>query len=118
MSVNTATIKGNSTILWGASGGTTIAGIIVSVRDQLTGEMVEIPDEVGFTTTVVFFNDKHECEVQLIVSSSVPTLARGDSVTIAGISGCLVTETEVNWEQKGARKLTVKATKWVGMTTT
>ena len=117
MSANTATIKGNSTILWGAAGGTTIAGIIVSVRDQFTGEMVEIPDEVGFTTTVVFFNDKHELEVQLIVSTAVPTLKRGDLVTIAGITNCLVTETEVNWEQKNARKLTVKATNWTGLTT-
>jgi DNA/RNA endonuclease YhcR with UshA esterase domain len=114
---NQATIKGDSTVLWGTAGGTTISGIIVSVRDQLTGEMVEIPDEVGFTVTVVFFNDRDECEVQLIVKTSVPDLKRGDAVTIAGIDNCLVTEREVNWEQKGARKLTVKATRWSGMPT-
>lgn len=116
MSAPNPTIKGDSTVLWGTGDGTTIAGIIVSVRDQLTGEMVEISDENGFTVACVFFNDKHECEVELIVQTSYPTLARGDSVTIAGISGCLVIDVEKQWEQKSVRKLRVKATKFSGIT--
>lgn len=112
----TALIKGDNTVLWGARGGTTISGIATSVRDQLTGEMVEIPDDIGFTVAVVFFNDKHECEVELIVQTSYPSMARGDIVTIMGNTNCLVTEVEKVWENKQARKLRVKATAFTAIT--
>ncbi|GEM_PF-1916232 len=111
-----AVIKGDNTILWGARNGTTITGIIVSVRDQITGEMVEIPDDIGFTVSVVFFNDKHECEAELIVQTSYPSIARGDMVTIMGITNVMVTEVEKMWENKQARKLRVKGTAFSAIT--
>jgi len=112
---NVATIKGDNTVLWGTSGGTTLAGIIVRVRNQLTGEMVEVPDENGFTISVVYFNDKNELEVEMIVQTSYPTIARGTVVTIMGLS-CLSGDYEKVWEQKGVRKYTLKATLWSGFT--
>lgn len=105
-------IRGDNTLLWGTSSGTTLAGIIVRVRNQLSGEMVEVPDENGFAAAAIYFNDKNECEVEMIVKSSYPTLVRGDSVTIMGITGCLVDTYEKVWEQKGVRKYNVKATKF------
>jgi predicted transcriptional regulator len=112
---NAATIKGDNTVLWGTASGTTLAGIIVRVRNMLTGEMVEIADEVGFTVAVVYFNDKNECEVEMIVKTSYPTIARGDTVTIMGAT-CLAGDYEKVWEQKGVRKYTLKATRWAGFT--
>lgn len=112
---NNALIKGDTTVLWGTSGGTTVNGIIVSVRDMLTGEMVEVPDENGFTVAAIFFNDKNEGECEIIVQTAYPSLARGDSVTIMGVADYLVTEVEKVWEQKNTRKLRFKATKFSGM---
>jgi hypothetical protein len=113
---NVATIKGDNTVLWGTASATGIAGIVVSARDQLTGEMLEISDEVGFTVALVLFNDRHECEVEVIVKTSYPAIARGDVVTIMGNESCVVLETEKMWEQKQVKKLRVKATQWQGMT--
>ena len=112
---NSPTIKGDNTVLWGTGSGTTLAGIIVRVRNMLTGEMVEIPDENGFTVSVVYFNDKNECEVEMIVKTSYPTIARGDTVTIMGVTA-LANDYEKVWEQKGVRKYTLKATRWAGFT--
>ena len=55
---NTATIKGDSSVLWGTRGQkqTSYSGILTRVRDQRTGEMVEIPDEDGFTVSVVLLS--------------------------------------------------------------
>ena len=113
---NNAVIKGDTTVLWGTAGGTTITGIIVSVRDTLTGEMVEVPDNNGYSVAAVFFNDKNEGEVEIVVQTSAPTLKRGDNTTIMGVSGYLVTEVEKMWEQKNVRKYRFKATKFSGMT--
>ena len=115
-SSNNALIKGDTTVLWGTGGGTTVTGIIVSVRNTHTGEMVEIPDNNGFTVAAVFFNNKDEGEVEIIVQTSDPALERGDNVTILGASGYLVTEVEKMWEQKNVRKFRFKATKFSGLT--
>lgn len=115
---NTATIKGDNTVLWGVRGqaGSMVTGILQRVRDQLTGEMVEVPDEDGFTVAVVLFNHKNECEVEVLVKTSFPTFARGDIITIAGHSNCIVLEMEKTWEGKGVAKYSVKATAWAGIT--
>ncbi len=114
-----ATIKGDSSVLWGVRGkvGSTVTGILQSVRDQLTGEMVEIPDDVGFTVAVVLFNDKHECEATVLVQTAFPVFARGDVVSIAGNTAVIVTDMEKNWENKGVAKYTIKGTQWSGIPT-
>ncbi len=111
---NNPTIKGDTTVLWGTGGGTEISGIIVSVRNQRTSEMVEVADNDGFTVSAIFFNQKNECEVEIIVQTAYPDLENGDDVTIMGVE-CIVLNSEKMWEQKGVRKLRVKATKWDGM---
>ena len=101
--------------MWGTSGGTTLAGIIVSVKNQLTGEMVEVPDNNGFAAAIVYFNDKNECEVAMIIQAAAPTLTRGEFVTIMGITNCQVQDCTLEWEQKGVRKYNVKACAYVGI---
>ncbi len=106
-------IKGDNTVLWG-TGGTYSTAIVVSARDHLTGEIVEVSDNNGFASSVVLFNDKNECEVQIIVQTAAPSIARGDAVTVCGHAGCVATDTELMWEQKGVRKYTLRATKFAG----
>jgi len=112
---NNAVIKGDNTVLWGTASGTTLAGIIVRVRNQLTGEMVEVPDENGFAVAVIFFNDKNECEVEMIIQTSAPSIPRGTVCTIMGIENCISNDYEQVWEQKGVRKYTLKATAYAGI---
>jgi hypothetical protein len=108
-------IKGDNTVLWGTGSGTTLAGIIVRVRNMLTGEMEKVTDENGFTIAKIYFDDQNQCEVEMIVRTSYPTLARGDAVTIMGNATCLVDEYEKVWEQKAVRKYTLKATAYAGI---
>jgi len=116
--LNTATIKGDTTVIWGTGGVTvtTVTGYLVSVRDGLTGEMVEVADNNGFTVAVVLFNAKDECELQLIVQTSFPSLTRGTVITVGSLTNVVVLEVEKMWEQKGVAKYTVKGTAWSGMT--
>src|SRR5688500_18778027 len=111
---NAPTIKGNNTIIWGTEGQYT--GLVVRARNRLTGEMDKVADNVGFTVSAIYFDDQRQCEVEIIVQTAAPTLARGDEVTICGVADCLVDETEQNWENKGTSKFTVQATRFLGMT--
>src|SRR4051812_17700426 len=114
---NTATIRGDTSVLWGVRGkaGSSVAGILQSVRNQLTGEMVEIPDEDGFTISAVFFNHKNELECSVLVKTSFPVFARGDVVEIGGVTNAMVNDFEKNWENKGVAKYTLKATAFSGI---
>jgi hypothetical protein len=56
---NNPIIVGDNTVLWGSASGTTVEGIIVRARNMLTGEMVEVSDENGFTVANVYFNDRN-----------------------------------------------------------
>ncbi len=51
-------------------------------------------DNNGFTVANIYFNDRNECEVEMIVQTSYPSLAAGDFVTIMGITGCQVQDYE------------------------
>jgi hypothetical protein len=115
--LNSPTIKGDTTVIWGTGGVTvtTVTGYLTSVRDGLTGEMVEVADNNGFTVAVVLFNHKDECELQLIVQTSFPTLTRGTVITVGSLTNVVVTDVEKMWEQKGVAKYTVKGTAWSGM---
>lgn len=116
---NTATIKGDTSVVWGVRGkaGDSIAGILQSVRNQLTGEMVEIADEDGFTVAKIFFNHKNELEVTVLVKTSFPVFARGDTVSIGGVTNAMVDDFEKQWENKGVAKYTLKATAYSGIPT-
>lgn len=105
------TIKGDNTVLFGANGVYSGAGIITRGSKKTGGSVLEVKDENSFTVTKIYFDDKNECEFEMIVKTAAPDLARGDFITICGVAACLVDETEEMWEQGGVRKFRVKATK-------
>jgi hypothetical protein len=117
LGTNSATIKGDTSVLWGTGGltQTSYSGILTAVRDQRTGEMVEVSDVNGFTTSVVFFNHRHECEIHVVVQTAFPTWDRGSVITINGIATCIVTNFEKMWENKKVAEYSVKATAWDGI---
>ena len=103
-------IRGDNTIQWGSNG--VYTGYVVSARDQATGEMVEIPDNVGEPVALVIFNTKFECEIEVIVQTTTVRPNRGDLVTLFGRTNTIITETEKIWAQKDTQKLRIRATKF------
>ena len=111
-------IRGDNTILWGASGvfSGTGAGIVTSGNKKIVGEKTEIKDVNGFTVAVVYFDDKKNVSFEMYVKTAAPTLARGDGVTICGVAYALVDDFEEVWANTDARKLIVNATQYVSIT--
>lgn len=69
-------------------------------------------DNDGFTVTVIYFDDRGECSFEMIVQSSAPSLSRGDAITVAGLTNCLVEDTEEIWAEQNVRKFAVTACKY------
>lgn len=115
--MTTALVRGRAAI-WGivTSGGDTYAaGIITNQEKVITGEEEFIYDNEGFTITEVFFDDRDECDINIICESGTSEPARGDDIQIVGID-CIVQSATVKWEQKGWKLLNVKAKKFANLT--
>lgn len=113
---NTPTIKGNNKVLWGTNGLYGEGVITESGSTRLTGDKVEIEDNDGSAVAVIYFNDKHECSFTMVIQTAAPELARGDAITIGGVTDALVDDVETVWERRDVRKLRVNATKYSGIT--
>ena len=104
-------IKGNQSLEWGtAEGGGT--GFVQSAKAKLGGEKLELKDEAGETVAVVYFDEKNECEFEALAQSGVTLPGRGDTISIGGVSNCLVDEVEEMWDNKNVKKFSVRATKY------
>jgi len=104
-------IKGNNTIIWGSGDGASV-GKVQSATKKLGGDKVELLDENGEVFSVIYFNDKNECEFEAIMLSSVTPPVRGDSITIGGLAGCLVDDVELKWVNNNAQMISIRATKY------
>jgi len=111
-----ALIKGRQAI-WGLTpeaGDTFAAGIIVNQTKDINGDTDFILDGQGFVIAEVFFNDKNECDINIICESETAEPERGDDMQIVGID-CIAQTCQVKWDQKGWKMLNVKATKFVNL---
>lgn len=110
---NNFVVKGTAgaNIDWGTD---TVAytgiGIIISATQKLTGKTLELADRQGNTNIVIFFDDKKEYSIDVIVDTSITPPVRGDAVTIAGRSGILVHDVEKKWENEKECMLTITGT--------
>ena len=106
-----AVIKGNNTITWGAGDAASI-GKIQSATKKTGGDKVELLDENGEVFTVVYFNEKNECQFEAIFLSTVTLPVIGAEITIGGVEDCLVDSIEEKWDNKNAKMFTITATKY------
>ncbi len=118
-----ATIKGDNTVIWGTGGSglasgssPTVTGILQSVRNQLTGEEVEIDDVNGFASSIVLFNHKNECDFTCVVQTSAPSFVRGSVLTVGGTANVIVKDFEQMWDNKGVAKYTIRGVAYAGIT--
>lgn len=103
-------IKGNITITWGTgdAGG---EGKVQSASKKTGSEKIELKDENGETFSVIYFDEKKQCEFTAIVlTGTLPAI--GDTITIGGTTNCLVDEVDENWANNNAKMMTVRATKY------
>ncbi len=107
-----ATLVGDNTVLWGADGLYGTGQIIRDMSVRTTGEKLEIQNSEGDTVTVIYFDEKQECSVMIVVKTSAPTLARGDFITIGGVADAIVDETELMAENRNVRTFRITATKY------
>ena len=116
LGVNNPVVIGNNTVIWGTSGIYSGTGIITDAEKGYSADKIEILDENGFVVTVIYFNQKNECSFNMIVKTSLPTLAIGDAITIASTTNCHVDDIRLMWKQNDVAKYAVKATKYTGLT--
>jgi hypothetical protein len=116
LGVNNPTIVGNNTVIWGTGNIYAGTGIITGAEKGSSADKIEIQDETGYVVTVIYFNQKNECSFEMVVKTSIPTLAIGDAITIAGTANCHVDDIRVVWSQKDVAKYSIKATKYSGLT--
>lgn len=114
--VGSPRIVGDNTILFGTAGVYGSGIIVSSASNKLDGDKLEIKDNKGSVTTVIYFNDKNQCSFEMLVSAAAPTLARGDAITIGGVVNCLVDNTELKWTNDNTQKFTVNATRYPNVT--
>lgn len=123
--VNNPTVKGDSSVVWGAGSVVSTAvhaaspvtlGIITDAEKGSSADKIEIMDENGFVVTVVYFNNKNECSFGMIVKTSVPALDIGDTFTLGGVAFCIVDDIRVQWSNKDVAKYNVKATRYKALT--
>ena len=110
------TIRGREAI-WSivtVAGDTYVAGIIQRQTHEKTGEQDYIYDNEGFTITDIFFDDRDECEIDILVESDTSVPDRGDDIQIVGLA-CIVRNVQIKWEKKAWKMLTVSAAKFINL---
>ena len=104
-------IKGDNTITWG-TGDVFSLGYVQKVTDLTTGEVTEILDNDGDTAAAVISNIHGEFSVECILKSGDVIPEIGDDLEIGGKTECVCLNAEKMWENKGALKLNIKATRF------
>lgn len=113
----TPTIRGRAAV-WGIvapEGDTYAGGIIQSQGRESAGEEDYIYDNDGFTITEIFFDDRDECTIDILVEAGTTMPARGSDITIAGLD-CIVQKASMKWTKKGWAMMTVTAKKFANLT--
>jgi hypothetical protein len=108
-----AIIKGNSRgIVWGTTGvGGPFAGICTSARRRKSGTETEIQDEDGDIAAVILHAGRTEVELEVIANTADALPEYGDDITIAGVTGTVVSAEETFARAK-EKVLRVSAKDW------
>lgn len=92
--------------------GYTAIGTIVSGGHDHGGDKLEIKGRQGGVIAVVYFNDKDECEIEVIFDSSASLPERGDSLSLCGLANVLCDGWKKAWENEKECMLTIRATRY------
>jgi hypothetical protein len=90
-------------------------GRVVKVTKATSGEEVPLDNSDGETDGMALFNEKDEYDIEVIYDAAFTPPAYAASFTVNSAAGVVLNVT-VNWENKGWRKATVRATDFSQMT--
>ncbi|MFA5058265.1 MAG: hypothetical protein WC485_09145 [Opitutaceae bacterium] len=110
------TIRGRVAV-WGIeteAGDTWAAGIITGQGHEKAGAEDFLFDGNGFTISQIFFDEQDVCDIDVICEAASAVPDRGDDIQIAGFD-CIVQGASTKWEQKGWKKLNIKAKKFANL---
>lgn len=108
---------GTHTATWGIpsiSGDTFATGKVLSMGVDTATEMEPLPDRFGETVGLALYDQKDELTIEIICESGTPEPAIGGELVVDGIEG-IVMGVSKKWENKGWKKLSVKATHFNAM---
>ncbi len=106
-----------TTAVWGIkteTGDTFASAKILSQKVSKSIEQEPLLNSDGETVALALYDAKTETEIEVIVESAITAPDIGDAIQIAGESG-MVTGVDLQWEQKGWKKLSIKATRFHAM---
>lgn len=92
--------------------GYTAVGTILSGSQKRTGDLVELKDRQGNVFATIYFNDKDECEIEALWISTYTPPARGDLISIMGLTNVEVQDWEKKWENERETKFSLRCTKY------
>lgn len=92
--------------------GYTAIGTIVSATKKLGGDKLEIKGRQGGVIIVIYFNEKNECEIQVIFDSEATLPERGDALSVCGLTNVLCDEVETKWENERETMLNIRGTRY------
>lgn len=107
-----------TTAVWGIkteSGDTFASAKIVSQKVSKSFEQEPLLNSDGETVGLAIYDKKTELEIEVVVETGTPNPALGTDIQIAGVA-CIVTGVDESWEQRGWKKLSIKAVKYDAMT--
>ncbi len=110
-------LKSGVTAEWGTGGidGGAAYGIVTDCDHGIDGEQEPLPDANGETAGLALFDDRDEVEVSFLAKSDASMPARGDPITIAGVTAALFMSGRKVWEARGWKKLRFTLRKWTAM---
>jgi hypothetical protein len=100
---------GDDTVRYGADG-VYATGFIQSASFRVAGKKITVQSG-GSTVAAAYFDEEGRAEVEIDLPLTAPSLSRGDFVTIAGVTNCIVEEFELRWTEgdKGRWRLVAVA---------
>lgn len=105
---NIRKLDGAANVVWGTENVVSGFGYVVSARKTNSSERIPVLDNNGVPAGTVYVPQYDEIECEILCESTTNIPAIGDNLTIDGSVGG-VENVEQAWEQKGIKKLRVRA---------
>lgn len=110
MAVN---IQLGTDIVWGtATAGTLVSGKILSANAKSGGKEFEQEDENGETYAFIQFDDREDISVEVLAKTLGVKPARGDLLTVAGVTDAIVLDADEKWAAGQTKKFAVTLRKY------
>lgn len=107
------TLINGTAILYGTCEVNDGYGLVVSCSVKETADAEVFLNCSGNARMVLLTNERFECDLEVEFDSAIGKPALGDSIAFPEVAVVgQVLESEIKWERKGLKMLSIKATHW------